>query len=295
MKKTIFVLLTLFVLATTAAQAQDAPAPRRMPRVPVSRETVVESHDSMPTSRELQGSAAVLDGEKLRIGETDVRLFGIVPPQLSASFGPQARAEVDSLANGQTVSCQVRDRDRDGRLLATCRNAAGNDIALELLRRGLAVTARGSLAGTDLATSYAATELQAQNQKVGLWSIANAAPVAVPIAMATAVPKIETPATPGEESKKEERLTQRSDKTSPAETQTQARILADVVAQQNQARLDDTEWTSSQEVGFFERYQILLACMLMLLTATGIMGSLWAQKSRDRREETKAVCCGLTW
>ena len=168
--KSISALLIVTILAATAAEAQEAPPPRRMPRTPVSREVLVGAREPMPASHQLQGPAVIIDGERLRIGESDLRLFGIVPPQLSASYGPQARATLDMLAGAQSVNCQIRDRDRDGRLLATCQNAGGSDMALELLKRGLAVTARGSLAGTDLSTPYLAAEQAAQIQKIGLWS-----------------------------------------------------------------------------------------------------------------------------
>jgi len=289
MKKTAFPLLLLLVCMTTAASAQTAPPPRPMPRVPVSRETLVEPRDPMPASRQLQGPAAIIDGEKLRIGESDLRLFGIVPPQLAASFGPQARAALDSLANGQAVSCQIRDRDRDGRLLATCRNAAGSDMALELLKRGLAVTARGSIAGTELATSYLSAEQSAQNQKIGLWSAASVAPAPPAV---TSSPKQESVAMPAEIKE-----APRSDKAGATEAQMQAKIAADIASQQiqsqTQARLDDQAWSDNENAGFFERYQILIACFLMLATALSIIAALWAQKRRDRSDETKAIAAAL--
>lgn len=292
-------IVSTFILASllaTTAMAQDMPAPRRMPRTPVSRETIVVQHDPVPTSHELQGPAAIIDGEKMRIGDTDLRLFGIVPPQLAASFGPQARAQLDTLANGQNVSCKIRDRDRDARLLATCRNASGNDMALELLKRGLAVTARGSIAGTELAVTYSAAEQAAQTQKLGLWSVATSAPAVVaPPAPAAVTPalqpvKVESPAaaTPVEAEAKKE------DKTAAhVETPTQAKIAADLLSQQTQARIDDTFVTTDQEEGFFERYQILIAGLLMLTTALSIIGALWAHKIRDRRDETKALAAAL--
>ncbi|HAX90639.1 MAG TPA: hypothetical protein DCY07_00315 [Rhodospirillaceae bacterium] len=105
----------------------------------------------------------------MKIGGYEVRLFGIVPPQMSASNGPQARAVVDALATG-TVSCRIKDRDREGRLLALCSNEARADFGMELLRRGLAVSARGSLQSSDYAAPYLAAEQAAQDQKLGIWA-----------------------------------------------------------------------------------------------------------------------------
>ncbi len=291
--KTVSTFLFVAFLASSV-HAQEAPAPRRMPRTPVSREVLAGGRDPMPASREVQGLAAILDGEKLRIDEMDLRLFGVVPPQLAASFGPQARAKLDTLANGQNVSCKIRDRDRDGRLLATCHNFSGNDMALELLKHGLAVTARGSIAGTELVSSYAAAEQAAQGQKIGLWSVSANAPI-VPASAAVAPPsappvvKAESVAlpTPPADVKKEEKPLAR------VETQTQAKIAADVLLQETQARLDDTISLPSDNVGFFERYQILISGILMLTTALSILGVLCVQKSRDRRDEIKALAAAL--
>ena len=288
MIKTVSISLLVALFATTV-QAQEAPAPRRMPRVPVSRELLAGTHEPMPASREKQGLASIIDGEKLRIDGTSLRLFGIVPPQLAASFGPQARAELDALAAGQSVSCQIRDRDREGWLLATCLNAGGNDMALELLKRGLAVVARGSIAGTELAVSYPAAEQAAQNQKIGLWSaLVSAAAVSTPAAAPLPQPKAESPAPPVvAEAKKEEKTTLRTD------AQTQAKIAADILSQQAQMQLDEMSGMVGDEGGFFERYQILMAGFLMLATALSILGVLGAQKSRERREEIKGLAAAL--
>jgi endonuclease YncB( thermonuclease family) len=277
MKKTVSTVLMLSVMgfaASVYAQAL-APTPRGAPRTPVSRQVVVPGHDPIPAARTLQGPAAIIDGEKLRIDEADLRLFGIVPPQLSASFGPQARATLDTLANGQAVTCQVRDRDRDGRLLATCRNSAGLDMALELLKRGLAVTARGSIAGTELSAAYLAGEQAAQNAKIGLWSSLPPAPVSA----IAAAPKPEP-------------VAEKEDKpVVVAKPDMQNKIVADTLAAE-QARIDADSWPIDN-VGFFERYQILIAGMLMLATGLAIGAASWLQDRRDRNDDLKAVAAAL--
>ena len=296
MKKTLLAFVALsflgsFLAASAGAQAL-MPAPRKMPREPVARENLAGSREAAPPARQVEGPAAIIDGEKLRIADTDLRLFGIVPPQLSASYGPQARAALDMLAGGQSVTCQIRDRDRDGRLLATCRNASGLDMAMELLKRGLAVTARGSIAETELAAPYASAEQAAQNQKIGLWSVAMlSSAVPIPAPAAAPAPQAKQESVPANDNK-EEKPAPKSEKPS-ADTQTQAKIAADLLAQQTQSKLDDNAWVSREDKGFFERYQILIAGFLMLATACGIMGALWAQKNRDRCEEIKATAAAL--
>lgn len=254
------------------AFAQDAPAPRRMPRTPVKTEAANAEANPLPPSREIEGQASVIDGDKVRVEKWDLRLFGVVPPQLSASFGPQARAHLDSLANGKNISCKIRDRDRDRRLLATCITDSGKDIALDLLKHGLAITARGSIAGTPLAVPYAAAEQAAQNQKIGLWSLASIAPARTA--------KIEIPEP---EAKK-----------AAAETAAdQEKITADLLAAEAEARLMEEAWADDGGKGFFERYQIAISGLLMLGTALSIAHAVNRQRTSDRRDELRALAAAL--
>lgn len=179
--------------STARPVVDDAPLPKRAPRIPVSAQKLEGSTDkplstlakktatkvaeaSKPVadpkpeeSKIVEGQATAIDTERLHIGDTDIRLFGVVPPQLSASYGPQARAWLDQLIQGETVTCRLRDQD--ARIAATCGTAKAPDLALALLQQGLAVVARGSVRGTELAETYAQAEDQAQKQKVGLWSV----------------------------------------------------------------------------------------------------------------------------
>lgn len=162
----------VFPPAAAFGHSDIAPAPRRAPRTPVHQQVLPGTKaPAAPASRFIEGPAVALDNDRLRIGDVDMRLFGIVPPQLSAPFGPQARTLLDALTGASTVSCAIRDRDHDGRFLALCHSAANADFALELLRRGLAVTARTVLRNADLLKPYIAAEQAAQNQKLGLWSV----------------------------------------------------------------------------------------------------------------------------
>lgn len=166
--------LTIFVLglalsSSSFAYAQLAPTPNKAPRTPVKSASLPsDKTPALPVSRLLAGKASVLDTEKLKLDGTDLRLFGVVPPHMSAPLGPQARAVLDSLAEGD-VTCEIKDREREGTYLALCKNGAGNDFGLELLRRGLAVAARGTLRPTSLAEPYLAAERAAQTQRIGLW------------------------------------------------------------------------------------------------------------------------------
>ena len=278
MKKFGFGLL-LCVLAAPA-MAQMMPAPRSAPHTAVNRESIAERRAAQ--ARDISGQALIIDGEKLRIDDVDLRLFGVVPPQLSASFGPQARATLDAvIGGGQTIACHVRDRDHDGRLLATCRSANGADPALELLRRGLAVAARGSIAETELAQPYVSAELAAQNEKLGLWSVmAPAASAAVPAPVIIEAPKPEAP--------KPEVV---AAKASDVQPKTSSAVLVPVKAPVVEAVKEEPKAVDNS--GTFARYQILIAGALMLATALSILLALGIHRAREKRDEMKALAAAL--
>jgi endonuclease YncB( thermonuclease family) len=299
-----FALLALFAAAWVPVLAQEAPPPRKSPRAPVNREALADRKPAVPTSREIQGQAVIVDGEKLRIGDLDLRLFGVVPPQLSASFGPQARTALDELTAGQTVTCLIRDRDREGRFLATCRNAANADLALELLRRGLAVTARGSVADTDLAASYTATERAAQSQKAGLWSVTFPAPVAVPDTSKigtvstsnTPSPVLTDQSRPKLIEEKPVPVVVKQDQNPPKSAETSTSGPRPAAANQvtdDVATADDGTSAAVEEPGFLARYQLLVTGLVMLATALGMLGAISIQRWLERRTEIKAIAAAL--
>src|SRR5690348_11816113 len=80
--------LLAVVLFSHMALAQEMPPPRKMPRTPVHRQAIPSADKPTLQSRDVKGVATIIDGEHLRVSNIDLRLFGIVPPQLSASFGP---------------------------------------------------------------------------------------------------------------------------------------------------------------------------------------------------------------
>ncbi len=311
------VLAVIFVLLfVTYASAQEMPPPRSAPRTPVNRQTLEQQRIPAPPSRDVQGQAMVLDGEKLRIGDAELRLFGIVPPQLSANFGPQARAALDSLVQGQIVSCRVRDRDHDGRLLATCHNASNLDLALEQLKRGLAVTARGSLTNTDLLEPYLAAELAAQNARVGLWSVTvpsaaaiAATPAPVPAATPAPPPAVVTiPEPPKVEAKVESPPPAPTpiiieSETKPETKKIETKIETPIVQPKTASSVmpanpppvivEGTKEVDTIGTDFFARFQILIAGFLMLATAMSIISVFGAQRRSERREELRAIGAAL--
>jgi endonuclease YncB( thermonuclease family) len=322
------------LLAGGLAAAQDyAPTPHKSPRTPVSRQALADRRIPLPTSRTVTGNAIIIDTERLLVDDIEMRLFGVVPPQLSASFGPQARAVLDGLNAAGPVSCYIRDRDRDSRFLATCRDAKGADLALELLRRGLAATARGSLRPTELAAPYEAAEQEAQSQKLGLWSVALPAAVSdssIMTGMASAaaqvaakeaaskteakptsvtVPVAEKPASAALQSQHDAADTPASAKASadtpkPAAIPTPAQKPAQTGPANAPANIlpplpaadvfaDALQPVEDEQPGFFARYQLLVTGLLMLFTALGVTGSLIVQRWHERREELRSIAAAL--
>jgi endonuclease YncB( thermonuclease family) len=295
MKKLSLLSLMAILLMSGIAIAQEAPTPNRAPRTPVNRQAVVAAKPVIAPATVVQGTATIIDSERIRMGDIDMRLFGVVTPQLSAPFGPQARTFLDNLVLGQTVNCVIRDRDQSGRFLATCRNSENNDLALELLKRGLAVTARGSLASTDLLTPYANAEQAAQAQKIGLWS--GAVPPAAKIdaasaATVAAVAALPAPApvAPPVETKKEEQAAAKIDKDAAA--QVQAKVSSAAMAASALAPDDDIV-VASPSVGFLARYQLMITGILMLATALSIIAAISSQRRRERIDERKAIAAAL--
>lgn len=120
----------------------------------------------------IEGRAAVLTGDVLRIGETEIRLAGIEAPEMGQicsrpgnrrwRCGRDARSALVRSVRGETVSCSVSGQDDRGRALGRC-FAGDEDIARSLVREGHV------FARTGLFAKYAAEEDAARDANAGLW------------------------------------------------------------------------------------------------------------------------------
>jgi len=170
--------LILSAFLSTAAGAKstktdDAPAP---PAVPVPK---VDQQDLMPPGPSLiEGTAEVIDGDSIRVGDSMVRLYGIAAPAISSPLGPKSRAIMDALVGGQRVSCQVFGKTESGDALAQCK-VGDKDPAPVLLAQGLAAVYRTGTAPEDVAqpidTAYEAAEAEARQAQRGVWQQSPAA------------------------------------------------------------------------------------------------------------------------
>jgi endonuclease YncB( thermonuclease family) len=159
----------LLVLSANAAQAvDDMPPPKSAPRTKVQQErlTVEESRGN----RTLTGTGRVVDAERIKVGDTELRLFGIVLPQKNATGGTEARAALEKLLDNSTLKCRIQDRDKGFRILGSCGSDAHPDLALNLLQQGWAVVARGTVQQSEFGDLYQAAEKKAQLQKLGIWA-----------------------------------------------------------------------------------------------------------------------------
>lgn len=117
----------------------------------------------------------VHDGDTISVmhdGKAEkIRLMEIDAPELSQAFGQQSKQQLSTLCFGQSAMVDDHGHDRYGRLLArvTCN---GIDANTEQVKRGMAWFF--TKYGTDAAIK--ATQTQAQQQKIGLWSMSTAVP-----------------------------------------------------------------------------------------------------------------------
>lgn len=103
------------------------------------------------SAADFSGTVRVIDGDTLDVGDVRVRLFAIDAPesdQMCATrdgtvfaCGLWVRNEVGRRYSGATARCRARDRDRYGRVVATC-EVRGTDIGQSLVADGLAFAYR---------------------------------------------------------------------------------------------------------------------------------------------------------
>ncbi|MDQ2632721.1 MAG: thermonuclease family protein [Pseudomonadota bacterium] len=118
--------------------------------------------------RNLEGRVIVNDGDSITLGAERIRLLGIDAPEFDqicrsngADYpcGKRARESLSALIGGRQVLCSGWERDKYGRLLATC-TAGGTDLNRGQVEAGWAV-AYGD---------YEAEEEAARRKSVGLWA-----------------------------------------------------------------------------------------------------------------------------
>jgi endonuclease YncB( thermonuclease family) len=128
---------------------------------------------------DLGGRAEATDGDTLRLGAVEIRLFGIDAPEARQrcaradgspwDCGRAAAIRLAELIAAGPVRCRPHERDRYGRLVSTC-TAGGVDLGGTLVAEGLA------RAYVDFSDAYLPEEAAARVAGRGLWEGEAAAP-----------------------------------------------------------------------------------------------------------------------
>ncbi|HVZ01543.1 MAG TPA: thermonuclease family protein [Dongiaceae bacterium] len=167
----VYFLVSAVVLSAAAeaksTKSDQAPPP---PAVPVPK--VDQSTLTPLAPQSLEGPAKAVTGDRISLGDYQVRLYGIAAPDMGSEHGPASRLALDSLLAGQRVKCTIFGKTPASDLLGQC-SAGDTDLAKQLVARGFAAVYRDSTAGTDPASldaDYDAAETQARQGNLGIWS-----------------------------------------------------------------------------------------------------------------------------
>lgn len=115
------------------------------------------------------GVASVIDGDTIEIHGQRIRLSGFDTPERGKRCGKtnmhqQAAFALSNFIGGQTVHCDSDERDRYGRVVATC-TAGGVDLGKFMVREGFGRDWPKYSGG-----KYASEERSARRLSKGVWS-----------------------------------------------------------------------------------------------------------------------------
>jgi endonuclease YncB( thermonuclease family) len=148
--------LALVVVATLAVGAEQACTPQER----------------------ITGKPKLIDGDSFEIGAVGVRLYGVDAPEGRQSCtrggrnwncGDAAADELRRLVGSRDVSCERRDEDAYGRIVAVCR-VGTTDLGEAMVRAGMAT------AYLRYSNDYVDEEREAKAARRGLWSSEFTAP-----------------------------------------------------------------------------------------------------------------------
>lgn len=104
-----------------------------------------------------------------------IQLWGLDADALSQTKSRvRAQVKIDDLIGSEDIECTAVRRDA-GRVIARCLNVRGEDIALELVKDGLAIIDRSQLAGTQALDTYSNAQQRARIAGSGVWAELSAA------------------------------------------------------------------------------------------------------------------------
>lgn len=116
---------------------------------------------------------SVYDGDTITTAHGEkIRIIGVNAPENGKEYDDEATELVQNLVLNKNITITVCEnpRDRYGRTLASVINEEKKNIAIELLKNGLAKKYYISPCGKDTKELFENLEKQAQDNKVGIWS-----------------------------------------------------------------------------------------------------------------------------
>jgi endonuclease YncB( thermonuclease family) len=126
---------------------------------------------ALASANVIEGPAEVIDGDSLRVGGTEVRLFGVDAPEYSqacysngspVACGIMAKEALEGLIGGGTLVCLAQENDTYGRVVARC-STSGVDVGDALVSSGWATAFRR------YCDEYIGAEARARASRVGIW------------------------------------------------------------------------------------------------------------------------------
>ena len=117
-------------------------------------------------------SLKIIDGDTIILNAEKIRFYGIDTPEVkqkctdnngqSYSCGIQATLELKKIIGSRKVSCIKKTKDRYKRSISIC-YVNGNDINSLMVKKGWALAYR------KYSKKYISNEINAKNEKKGLW------------------------------------------------------------------------------------------------------------------------------
>jgi endonuclease YncB( thermonuclease family) len=123
------------------------------------------------SAAEIAGRASVIDGDTIEIHGQRIRFFGIDAPESQQlcqadgkpyRCGQQAALALSDHVAARPITCERRNVDRYGRVVAVC-SAADEDLNAWMVRQGWALAYR------HYSTAYVADEEAAHVARLGIW------------------------------------------------------------------------------------------------------------------------------
>lgn len=128
----------------------------------------------------ISGHASIVDGDTFDVGPIRIRLNGIDAPEIGQTCGragggkwdcaTAAANRLEALIAGGPVDCVALEQDPYGRVVATCRSTASQDLGRALVKEGLGWAFRR------YSQVYVDEEGPAQAARLGIWQGAAEAP-----------------------------------------------------------------------------------------------------------------------